>query len=88
MKYVQIHLQSQDSIQMHTLPHNPAGYTQTSSDLAYKEPSKWMVRPETPGRMIWDIIGIAVLLLELIWIPMQVYDITVTLGIALLQWVD
>merc|ERR1719162_1424858 len=36
--------------------------------------------------MTWDILGILVLLLDLIWIPMQVFSFTHSVGLIAMNW--
>jgi hypothetical protein len=33
-----------------------------------------VIPPDAPGHMMWDLLGILVLMVDLIWIPMQVFD--------------
>jgi hypothetical protein len=42
--------------------------------------------PDSITRIAWDIVGIFVLMVDLIWIPMQVFEPYDTIGISLLSW--
>jgi hypothetical protein len=60
----------------------------TAHDLLAKTPDPYVLKPDSSRRLVWDILGIFVLLLDLIWIPMQVFEPPDTLLIITLGWVS
>jgi hypothetical protein len=46
-----------------------------------------VLRPDASTRMCWDVCGIFILLIDLFWIPMQVFDPTASAGVVAIGWV-
>jgi len=45
-----------------------------------------VLRPEASRRMVWDLCGIGAVMIDLVWIPMQVFDPVGSAGIQAVGW--
>jgi len=48
--------------------------------------SPGVMHPECSKRLVWDIWGLFALMIDLIWLPMQVFEPTQTLFVNLMTW--
>ena len=47
----------------------------------------FVVHPESSSRLSWEISGVFVLMLDLVWIPMMAFDPPESVGTAIIGWI-
>lgn len=58
----------------------------SNTNRSLRRGSPCMLDPSSSLRLTWDVIGIVVLTIDLVWIPMQVFDPPEVLFVMVLQW--